>query len=260
MLDARGIEFSYGPVQVLFGVDLQVRQGEVVALLGTNGAGKTTFLRTIAGLASPSAGTIRMAGGDLAPFSAADRVLLGINQIAAGAAVAPDLTVAENLAMFGHTLHRAEAHAGAARALEVFPRLAEREHQRASSLSGGERQMLALSKSLVLRPRLLVIDETTLGLAPVAVAALVPVIRRLHAEGASVLLVEQSVHLALDLADRAVCMEKGRIVYESDAEELRADPALLEAVYLEGIAAALEHRLAAGISSNGSGSAGMAGT
>ncbi len=262
LLDARGVEFSYGPVQVLFGVDLQVRQGEVVALLGTNGAGKTTFLRTVAGLASPSAGTIRMAGGDLAPFSAADRVLLGINQIAAGAAVAPDLTVAENLAMFGHTLHRSEAHEGAARALEVFPRLAEREHQRASSLSGGERQMLALSKSLVLRPRLLVIDETTLGLAPVAVAALVPVIRRLHAEGASVLLVEQSVHLALDLADRAVCMEKGRIVYESDAEELRADPALLEAVYLEGIAAALEHRLASGTggSINGSGSAGMATT
>ncbi len=243
LLDARGVEFSYGAVQVLFGVDLQVRQGEVVALLGTNGAGKTTFLRTVAGLAAPSAGSIHLAGGDLAPFSPSDRVLLGINQIAAGAAVAPDLTVSENLAMFGHTLTRAEAHAGAARALEVFPRLAEREHQRAASLSGGERQMLALSKSLVLRPRLLIIDETTLGLAPVAVGALVPVIRRLHAEGAAVLLVEQSVHLALDLADRACCMEKGRVVYESDADELRADPALLESVYLEGIAAALEHRM-----------------
>lgn len=261
LLDARGVEFSYGSVQVLFGVDLQVRQGEVVALLGTNGAGKTTFLRTVAGLASPSAGSIRMAGGDLAPFSASDRVLLGINQIASGAAVAPDLTVAENLAMFGHTLPRSEAHDGAARALEVFPRLAEREHQRASSLSGGERQMLALSKSLVLRPRLLIIDETTLGLAPVAVAALVPVIRRLHADGASVLLVEQSVHLALDLADRAVCMEKGRIVYESDADELRADPALLEAVYLEGIAAALEHRIDSSSSTTGSttGSSGSSG-
>ena len=251
LLDARSIEYSYGAVQVLFGVDLQVRQGEVVALLGTNGAGKTTFLRTIAGLAEPSAGSIRFAGGDLAGFSAADRVVLGINQIAAGAAVAPDLTVAENLAMFGHTLSRAHADEGSARALEVFPRLAERQGQRAASLSGGERQMLALSKSLVLRPRLLIIDETTLGLAPVAVAALVPVIRRLHAEGASVLLVEQSVHLALDLADRACCMEKGEIVYESSAQELRDDPALLEAVYLEGIAAALEHRSGADNTASG---------
>jgi len=244
LLDARGVEFSYGAVQVLFGVDLQVRQGEVVALLGTNGAGKTTFLRTVAGLATPSSGSIRLAGGDLARFSASDRVLLGINQIAAGAAVAPDLTVAENLAMFGHSLPRSEAHAGAARAVEVFPRLGERLGQRAAALSGGERQMLALSKSLVLRPRLLVVDECTLGLAPIAVASLVPVIRQLHAEGSSILLVEQSVHLALDLATRACCMEKGRIVYESSAEELRADTGLLEAVYLEGIAAALEHRMA----------------
>ena len=102
--------------------------------------------------------------------------------------------------------------------------------------------MLSLAKSVVLSPRLLIIDETTLGLAPIAVAALVPVIRQLHADGASILLVEQSVHLALDLADRACCMEKGQIVYESDAEELRADPGLLEAVYLEGVTAALEHR------------------
>ena len=242
LLDARGVEFSYGTVQVLFGVDLQVRHGEVVALLGTNGAGKTTFLRTVSGLATPSAGAIRFAGGDLDRFSASDRVVLGINQIASGAAVAPDLSVAENLAMFGHTLSPKAARAGASRALEVFPRLAERRSQRASALSGGERQMLSLAKSVVLSPRLLIIDETTLGLAPIAVAALVPVIRQLHADGASILLVEQSVHLALDLADRACCMEKGQIVYESDAEELRADPGLLEAVYLEGVTAALEHR------------------
>jgi branched-chain amino acid transport system ATP-binding protein len=241
LLDARGVEFSYGPVQVLFGVDLSVESGEILALLGTNGVGKTTFLRTVAGLAQPSAGRIEYCGGDLAPFSASDRVLLGINHIAAGAAVAPDLTVEENLAMFGHALRPGDARDGARRAYEAFPRLAERRSQRAAALSGGERQMLALSKSLVLRPRLLIIDECTLGLAPPAIAALVPVIRRLHAEGASVLLVEQSIHLALELADRAVVMEKGRIVHEADAESLRADPALVEAMYLEGIAAALEH-------------------
>ena len=241
LLSARGVEFSYGAVQVLFGVDLEVRAGEVVALLGTNGVGKTTFLRTVAGLGRPSAGEIRLGDVDLEGCSPSDRVVLGIHQIASGAAVAPDLTVAANLAMYGHTLRPAEARAGARRAVDVFPRLGERLGQRASALSGGERQMLAMSKSLVLRPRLLVIDEVTLGLAPVAVAALVPVIRRLHDDGCSVLLAEQSVQLALDLADRAVCMEKGRIVFESDAASLRADPTLLEAVYLEGVTAALEH-------------------
>ena len=144
--------------------------------------------------------------------------------------------------MFGHTLDPRHAHAGTARALEIFPEFRERLDQRASLLSGGQRQMLALAKSLVLHPRLLIVDEFSLGLAPIVVAQLVPVIRRLHAEGTSVLLVEQSVAVALDLADEAACMEKGRIVYRSPAEALRADPGLLQAAYLEGITTALEHR------------------
>jgi ABC-type branched-subunit amino acid transport system ATPase component len=242
LLEVRGVTYSYGSVQALFGVDLDVFDGEVTAVVGANGAGKTTFLRTISGLATPSAGSIRFGGRNLAPFAAADRVLLGINQIAAGAAVAEDLTVSENLAMFAHTLPHREARAGRDRALEVFPQLRERLGQRASSMSGGERQILALSKALMLRPRLLIVDELSLGLAPIVVSSLIPIIARLHAEGAAVLLVEQSVSVALDLADVASCMERGRIVYTSSAEELRADTHLLEAAYLEGIAAALEHR------------------
>ena len=238
----RGVEFSYGSVQALFGVDLDVFDGEITAVVGANGAGKTTLLRTVAGLATPSSGTIHFGGRNLAPFSAADRVLLGINQIAAGGAVADDLSVADNLAMFGHSLSARDARAGRERVLEVFPQFSERLGQRASSLSGGERQMLALTKALVLRPRLLIIDELSLGLAPIIVSSLVPIIRRLHAEGASVLLVEQSVTVALELADQASCMERGRIVYSSSAEALRSDPHLLEAAYLEGITAALEHR------------------
>ncbi len=242
LLEVEHLEFSYGDVQVLFGIDLTVSDGEIAALVGANGAGKTTLLDNIAGIATPQAGTVRLGGVDITGFSADERVRCGLNHIGAGTAVAEDLTVAENIALYGHSLSRRDAVAAAARAYEVFPALAERRTQRASSLSGGERQMLALAKSLVLAPRLLVIDEFSLGLAPIIVNALVPVIRRLHAEGAAVLLVEQSVHVALELANRATCMERGRIVYSGSAAELRADPGLLEAVYLEGVSAALEHR------------------
>ena len=241
LLVCRGIEVAYGNVQVLFGVDLCVEEGQIVALLGTNGAGKTTLLRTIAGLESQRAGSIHFAGADISRFDPTWRVGLGINQIAGGQALAEDLTVADNLRLFGYSLgrHRVALHAGMDRAFDLFPRLAERRNQPASTLSGGEKQMLALSKALILRPRLLIIDEFSLGLAPKIVGELLPVVTDLNRAGTAVLLVEQSVNIALSVASFAYCMEKGEIVFEGSAARLRDDPDLMRSVYLEGVSKAL---------------------
>ena len=241
LLTCRGLDVSYDNVQVLFGVDICVEAEQVVALLGTNGAGKTTLLRTIAGLERQGAGTITFAGADISTFDPTWRVGLGINQIAGGQALAEDLTVAENLKLFGYSLgrHRAALHHGIERAFGVFPRLGERRNQAASTLSGGEKQMLALSKALILRPRLLIIDEFSLGLAPKVVGELLPIVSELNADGAAVLLVEQSVNIALSIADHAYCMEKGEMVYDGSADRLRDDPELMRAVYLEGVSKAL---------------------
>jgi ABC-type branched-subunit amino acid transport system ATPase component len=169
------------------------------------------------------------------------RVSLGISQIAGGRAVAEGLTVAENLRMFGYSLgtDRAALRSGIEAALDAFPRLAERRNQAASTLSGGEKQMLALAKAFILRPRLLIIDEFSLGLAPKIVGELLPVVTRINQAGTAVLLVEQSVNIALSIAEHAYCMEKGEIVYDGAASRLRDDPELLRSVYLEGVSKAL---------------------
>lgn len=240
LLDVAALRAGYDGIEVLDGVDLHVDPGELVSLIGTNGAGKTTLLRTISGLLSPTAGVVRFGGVDLADLDAPSRVVLGISQIAGGSAVAPGLTVAENLRMFAHTLP--SAHGGAdvnGRAFEVFPRLAERRGQLASTLSGGEQQMLALSKALILRPQLLIIDEFSLGLAPKLVGELLPVVTEINDGGTAVLLVEQSVNIALSVSSRAYVMEKGRIVHEGSSDELAGDPDLLASVYLEGVASAM---------------------
>ena len=242
MLEVRGVTSAYGGVQALFGVDIRVQPGEIVALIGTNGAGKTTLLRSIAGLQPIIDGSISFGGVEIRGFDAADRAALGLCHIGPGAAISEGLTVGENLRMFAHGISRSEQQAATARAIEIFGRLGERLSQSASLLSGGEKQMLALAKAFVSDARLVIIDEFSLGLAPIVVAQLLPAIEQLRDRGVSVLMVEQSVNIAVGVADHVVCMEKGEIVFAAQADVLRNDAHLLKDVYLRGVGAAMAIR------------------
>jgi ABC-type branched-subunit amino acid transport system ATPase component len=239
MLACRGIDFSYGQLQVLFDCNLTVDDGELVALLGTNGAGKSTLLKAISGIGLPSAGSVRFRGTDITYLDAERRLRLGITQIPGGRAVFGPMSVADNLRAFGTTVRRDRAALDASidRCFDVFPRLGERRNQLASTLSGGEQQMLGLSKALILKPRLLLIDELSLGLAPVVVGQLLDMVRQINAEGTAVVLVEQSVNIALGLADHAYFMEKGEIRFDGASADLLARDDLLRAVFLEGAGA-----------------------
>jgi len=241
LLSCRHIDFSYGQVQVLFDVSFTVDDGEMVALLGTNGAGKSTLLRVISGLGVPSSGTVRLDGSDITYIDPASRVHRGITQIPGGRAVFGPMSVADNLRNFSYSLgrDRTAASRGIEAAFEAFPRLAERREQSARTLSGGERQMLALSKALILKPRLLLIDELSLGLAPAIVRDLLEMVRAINATGTAVVLVEQSVNVALSLVDHAYYMEKGEMRFDGPAPELLARPDLLRSVYLKGAAEGL---------------------
>jgi ABC-type branched-subunit amino acid transport system ATPase component len=236
VLSLRNVDFSYGSVQVLFDVTLKVNDGEMVALLGPNGVGKTTLLRVLSGLERPQSGTIRLDGEDITDTNASRRVVLGLSQIVGGNAVFGSMTVYENLMMYGFSLgrDRASIKDGIDRAFEVFPKLADRRNQLGSTLSGGEQQMLGLSKALITKPRILVVDEFSLGLAPIVVGELLQMVRALNATGVAVLVVEQSVNLALNLVNRCYFMEKGEIVYEGLAKDLLAQPELVQALSLGG--------------------------
>ena len=241
MLSCRKVDFSYGQLQVLFGVDFTVDEGEMVALLGTNGAGKSTLLRVISGLGLPSRGSVRYRGADITYLDAERRVRLGITQVPGGRAVFGPLTVVENLRVFGYTAGhtRASVHRAIDVSLDAFPRLAERRNSVASTLSGGEQQMLGLSKALILKPRLLLIDELSLGLAPKIVSQLLGMVRLINEGGTAVVLVEQSVNVALSLVNHAYFMEKGEIRFDGRAEDLIGRGDLLRSVFLEGAAAGM---------------------
>jgi ABC-type branched-subunit amino acid transport system ATPase component len=236
VLQLRNIDFSYGPVQVLFDVHLDVRRGETLALLGTNGAGKTTLLRLVSGLGAPSRGVVRLNGDDVTRCSPQTRVKQGIHQLAGGNAIFAPMSVRENLEMAGFVYRkdRADRRARFERALAIFPDLEVRLSDTAGLLSGGQQQMLGLAMALMHDPEILLIDELSLGLAPVMVESLLGVVDRLKANGQTMIIVEQSLNVALALAERAVFMEKGRICFEGPSAELLEREDLVRAVFLGG--------------------------
>jgi ABC-type branched-subunit amino acid transport system ATPase component/predicted MFS family arabinose efflux permease len=236
MLACKKVNFSYGHVQVLFDVDFTVEDGEMVALLGTNGAGKSTLLKVVSGIGLPSSGTVRYRGADITYLDAERRLRLGITQIPGGRAVFHPMDVVENLRVFGYSIgrNRKKVEEAIERSLAAFPRLADRKNQKASTLSGGEQQMLGLAKALMLKPHLLLVDELSLGLAPVIVGQLFDIVREINKQGTAVVLVEQSVNIALNLAAHAYFMEKGQIRFDGRSQELLERDDLLRAVFLEG--------------------------
>jgi ABC-type branched-subunit amino acid transport system ATPase component/sugar phosphate permease len=234
LLQIHNLDYSYGPVQVLFDIDVEVARGEVVALLGTNGAGKSTLLRAISGLGIPDRGVIRLNGRTLTYVEPEIRFRQGIVQLRGGAGVFGELSVDDNLAaaLFATSYARAERQARSQRTLERFPVLIERRAQLARDLSGGQQQMLALAMVLVHEPEILLIDELSLGLAPKVVEELLDVVHALKAAGQTMIIVEQSLNVALAFADRAVFMEKGRIRFTGPAHELAERGDLVRAVFL----------------------------
>lgn len=234
ILEIEEINVYYGAIHALKGLSFSVAQGEIVTLIGANGAGKSTTLKTISGLLRPRSGSIRFAGEDLTRVPAHRIVGLGISQVPEGRRVFANLTVMENLELGAYC--RTDA-AGIREDLErvfsLFPRLAERRRQVAGSLSGGEQQMLAMARGLMSRPRLMLMDEPSMGLAPLLVQEIFRIIGEINAAGTTILLVEQNAHMALSIAHRAYVLETGRIVLSGPARELAQDPKVKEA-YLGG--------------------------
>lgn len=234
LLEVRDLDVAYGPVQVLFGVDLVVDDGEVLALLGTNGAGKSTLLKAISGLVPVGRGSVTFAGRDLTRVPTHERVAAGIVQLSGGNAVFPTMSVRENLRVgaFSFLGDPARVAARLDAVLALFPELELRLDQPAGRLSGGEQQIVAMAKALLPEPRLLVIDELSLGLAPAVIQRLLGVIDALKAEGISMLVVEQSLNVAAAFADRAMFLERGEVRFTGDPNELLANGDLARAVFL----------------------------
>lgn len=236
ILQVRGLDASYGPVQILFGLDLEIHRGEIVALLGTNGAGKSTLFKCVTGLLPPTAGSVVFDGVELVglePNAVAQR---GVVMMPGGKSVFPTLSVRDNLRL-ASWMQRGDAAAVAdaeERVLTLFPRLAERIDQMAGNLSGGEQQMLAVSQALIPDPEILLIDELSLGLAPTIVGQLIDVVRQVHEQGLTIVVVEQSINVALELAQRAVFMEKGEFRFSGSTADLLERPDILRSVFIAG--------------------------
>ena len=234
ILDARNLDLRYGRVQVLFDVSLAVERGEFVALLGTNGAGKSTFLKGVSNLSPLSSGTVSFQGEDITGLAPDVITARGLAHVPGGRGALPDLTVEENLRLGGYLLRhdKAAMAEGIEHAVTLFPWMKERRRQLAGTLSGGEQQMLAIARALVLRPPMLMVDELSLGLAPVIVEELMNLLAQLNADGVTILAVEQHATLAMEAASRVVFMEKGQVQFSGSAADLRGRDDLLRSVFL----------------------------
>ncbi|HYO08225.1 MAG TPA: ABC transporter ATP-binding protein [Tepidisphaeraceae bacterium] len=236
MLSVQNLQVRYGGIVALHDVSLEINRGEIVTLIGSNGAGKTTLLRTISGLLRPTRGSISFAGdaAELHRMPPHEIVRAGVCHVPEGRQVFANLTVRENLILGGYQEQdKQRLRAGLDRCYALFPVLAERRDQKAGTLSGGEQQMLAIGRALMARPQLLLLDEPSLGLAPLIVRKIFQIIRDINAEGTTVFLVEQNAHMALTLAHRAYVLQTGRVIKSDDAKRLLEDPEVRKA-YLGG--------------------------
>jgi branched-chain amino acid transport system ATP-binding protein len=232
LLEIEDIHVHYGKIAALKGVSLGVEEGEIVALIGANGAGKTTTLKTISGLRPLSSGSITFDGRNISKLAAHRRVGLGIGQAPEGRGIFPGMTVLENLQM-GAYGRKGSLTADLQRVFELFPRLAERKSQFGGTMSGGEQQMLTIGRALMTRPKVLLLDEPSMGLAPMLVNQIFRIIQEINEGGTTVLVVEQNAHQALQLAHRAYVLESGRVIKTADADALLDDPEV-RAAYLGG--------------------------
>jgi branched-chain amino acid transport system ATP-binding protein len=233
MLEFKNVSTYYGKIQALHDVSLHINQGEIVTLIGANGAGKTTLLMTLCGDPKPQSGQVLFEGQDITQWHTAKIMRGDIAIVPEGRRIFSRLTVEENLYMGAFFVDKAEQEALLAEVYELFPRLKERVHQRAGTMSGGEQQMLAIGRALMSKPRLLLLDEPSLGLAPIIIQQIFEIIERLRDRGMTIFLVEQNANQALKLADRGYVLETGRVVLEGSGAELLADPAVRQA-YLGG--------------------------
>jgi branched-chain amino acid transport system ATP-binding protein len=230
LLALEKLEVAYGGIRAVKGIDLAVESGETVCLIGANGAGKTTTLRAVTGLVRSAAGRIRYGGEDIGKLRVHEIAQRGLALVPEGRGVFPQLTIEENLAMGAYARKdRAGVRADLAHAFELFPRLAERRRQTAGTLSGGEQQMLAIARALMSRPKLLLLDEPSMGLAPLMVERIFEVIRTIAAQGVTLLLVEQNARLALETSDRGYVLDGGLVTLSGPAKSLLDDPRVREA-------------------------------
>ena len=229
LLELENVRTAYGSIEALKGISFTVEEGEVVTLIGSNGAGKSTTLRSISGLTPPRKGSIRFKGEEISTLPAQEIVRLGISQSPEGRRCFQRMTVRENLELGAYLRRDANVSGDLDRVFDLFPRLKEREKQKAGTMSGGEQQMLAMGRALMANPKLLLLDEPSLGLAPVIVDKIYEIIREINQRGVTILLVEQNANYALDVSKRGYVLETGKVALSNDSESLRSDPEVMKA-------------------------------